>query len=209
LVVLPLPPPQTPPPTYNVTLRDNTNTRVWLRPTAEEHATKYQPGYGREIVFTTDNIKTNGFLYVTSKDNPKNNGWVRATYVVYLPENSLPGAGAATYSSSASSSSDYVDQSDKFWRLAAADPKFAGLNISNIMKDYNSVLTPSQRQNKEEFDHFISGIGKLNPKYKKMNAGSRSRKYKNKISKKRSRSVHKRRRNNRSKTSRNVRHRVR
>jgi hypothetical protein len=39
--------------------------------------------------------------------------------------------------------------------------------------------------------------------------GSRSRKYKNKISKKRSRSVHKRRRNNRSKTSRNVRRRVR
>lgn len=39
--------------------------------------------------------------------------------------------------------------------------------------------------------------------------GSRSRKYKNKISKKRSRAAHKRRRNNRSKTSRNVRRRVR
>ena len=194
---LPLPKPDHPV-LYRVTLHDPTNTRVWLRPTAEEHALKYQPGHPRDILFTTDNINNNGFLYVTSIHNPVIKGWVKAKYVLGLPEESLPGAGAAA------SESAYVDRSDEFWRAAKEDPKFSKFNIDKIKEAYNSYLTPGQKEDKAEFDFFISGKG---PKFLK--GGSRSRKYKNKISKKRSRAVHKRRRNNRSKTSRNVRRRVR
>jgi len=196
---LPLPKPDHPV-LYRVTLHDPTNPRVWLRPTAEEHAIKYQPGHQRHILFSTDNINNNEFLYVTSIDNPVINGWVKAKYVLGLPESSLPGAGAAA------SESAYVDRSDEFWKAAKTDQKFSKFNIDKIKEVYNSHLTPGQKQDKDEFDFFISSIG---PKFPNFQGGSRSRKYKNKISKKRSRAAHKRRRNNRSKTSRNVRRRVR
>jgi len=186
-----------------IELRDSNDPRgVWLR--HEPNEAKVGNSFVDPIkTATTKYYREGEFMLVTAlAENGGETGWVKTKYVVNWP--TLLSSGAAD---------GYEDHSAEFWNAARTNPKFSKFDIGKIkVSDHGKLISPLQRREKAYFDAFIfsMGGGPSREYLKVENAGgSRSRKYKNKISKKRSRSVHKRRRNNRVKTSRNIRRRVR